>query len=1263
MEDYFAYALLNSPSEDIAFLRDERGVERFVHFTPVDNLASILTHGLLTRKQLEDNDISHAYTDDNRFEGIDVINLSITNPNIRMFYRKRKEVPSSFAVISIDPSVLCCKDVEYRFTTENAASRRAQPCNAHELFAGARPTFFQPNWPTNNQSELLIKGSVPAECFLSIQLESRLRHHGETAALVIQLQSLANKMGLTCSIEFNDELFEYDERFLETLGADSLADASEQKAHKAFDNFYNAWDMPLDLQERTRKAIEAASCTQLFDSIAVPRASLATDDLSASAQRTSGFTWSMTYSLPDPEYAHQRNNQELSAFAVMEKIIHRGRKTVLSIDLESKLGGSANIFAAHQTQASFLELAKQQTIGPGTRIGIKSDPATVKAYRSIATVALDDLKHLDRLVASLYRTEPLFENVSIVDAEDADFILNWSNDTSGRRNREAVISWAERSEAKLDYSFTKVTEPASINANTETLSGLLRYIFGFETFREGQVTAIKRALRREDSIVLLPTGSGKSIVFQMVALITPGMAFVVCPIISLIEDQIINLRASGVDRISGITSQSTQEEKRQAGADLANCQTLICYVAPERFQNRVFTGSVKKFASTNLISAIAIDEAHCVSEWGHDFRTAYLGLADACRDVCRTNKAVPPLLALTGTASSSVLVDMRNDLGIKGDDAIIQPNSFDRPEIHFRIIPVGSSDKMDALANLIQNKIPAEFNSNFESFYKPDGSDSYCGIVFCPHTSGNYGIQATSAALNAGHPGVWDSIDSMLPGIACFYSGKRPPRVSSSWDDLKRQHASEFKHNEKTIMVATKAFGMGIDKPNVRWIVHFGLSGSLESYYQEVGRAARDRNISYAYLLVSDDHPAFNDRLLDPSQTNVATISGDDEKKKGKWNGDDVSRILNFHTNTFSGIEDEMRTAENVLRMCGSNNFVNGEWRIAFDSKNKNSLEKAIHRFRILGVFQDYSIEYGAYGGGDFLIVPAKNKQGELRDTVVSHYLQYVAQYQSDLAYLNAAKQNLLADLSAVPAGREADRQFIMRALRHLLTNFTYKILEEGRRRAVATMLDAARKAAAGNTQEERDEIFRSRLLAYLSTTGGEGGEEVSLRALINNATSVDLTLKVFAKYARDGELLTLLGQTSRLLEDYPQHFALHFLRACVHATQSDMEAFSSSTRAMLEFGQNNYNLSRNDCALALLRFLQSSGNGEFDDASADEGNKSEIGPQMADTLYQLLQVVSLTARFTFDSLLDLVKSPAGTMLKTILRLDSIATEARKAIA
>jgi ATP-dependent DNA helicase RecQ len=342
---------------------------------------------------------------------------------------------------------------------------------------------------------------------------------------------------------------------------------------------------------------------------------------------------------------------------------------------------------------------------------------------------------------------------------------------------------------------------------------ILSATFGHKNFRGHQAEIIDRVVAGGDAIVLMPTGGGKSMCYQIPALCREGVGVVVSPLIALMRDQVENLRQAGI-RAAALNSSLTDEERGLVRADLRAGRLDLLYVAPER----LLLPSFLELLDGMKIALFAVDEAHCVSQWGHDFRPEYLKLA-----VLAERFPGVPRLALTATADPQTRADIRRRL--KLEQARLFLASFDRPNIRYAI--AHKDDPRRQLIAFIRGRHKGE-----------------SGIVYC---LSRVKVEATAAWLCA------QKIDA-LP-----YHARLDPAV-------RRQNQEAFLRTEGLVLVATIAFGMGIDKPDVRFVAHLDLPGSLEAYYQETGRAGRDGLPAETLLLYGMQDLVLRRRMIDEGE-------------------------------------------------------------------------------------------------------------------------------------------------------------------------------------------------------------------------------------------------------------------------------------------------------------------------------------------------------------------------------------------------------------
>lgn len=464
-----------------------------------------------------------------------------------------------------------------------------------------------------------------------------------------------------------------------------------------------------------------------------------------------------------------------------------------------------------------------------------------------------------------------------------------------------------------------------IEANKQHLKYFAQLLFRKESFRQGQLPILNRALQNKSVIGLLPTGGGKSLTYQLAAMLQPGVTLIIDPLRSLMKDQYDGLINVGIDTCAFINSTLSAQEKDERERQMESSQMQFVFLSPERLCIYKFRERLKTMRDMNVYFAYGvIDEVHCVSEWGHDFRFSYLHLGrNLYNYVLPKNKDKRlTLFGLTATASFDVLADVERELSGNGafpldSDTIVRYENTNRLELQYRVEKIYTSNphsqwdiyqsKNEQISNYIcqipkliselqkdenihfikkkfierenldvktnKSDIKSITNSNLKTEFSTSWIESgnpykQGGIIFCPHRQGSIGVKDTTV-----NRGVANAIIQDLPcnKVGTFLGG----------DEMSDQ--DRFINNELPIMVATKAFGMGIDKSNVRFTININHSSSLESFVQEAGRAGRDRKMALATILYSD----------------YADI--------------DKDVVMYFHNNTFKGPNHEKRVLNDLL--------------------------------------------------------------------------------------------------------------------------------------------------------------------------------------------------------------------------------------------------------------------------------------------------------------------------------------------------------------
>ena len=785
---------------------------------------------------------------------------------------------------------------------------------------------------------------------------------------------------------------------------------------------------------------------------------------------------------------------------------------------------------------------------PQINIYGKREAKTQTTYDAIIDVSIDQLCNPEEVVFSKYKAN-----------NDCYFIVRSSKSVYAER----FLYTTER----IKYKPLVEKDTQGNYHNIEDVCGHLRYflnlIFRKEDFRPGQLPILSRALQLKSVIGLLPTGGGKSLTYQLAAILQPGVTLVVDPLRGLMKDQYDGLLKTGIDCISYINSDITKdrEERERRENALTGSQIQIMFLSPERLSIHRFREVLRSMRESDVFFAYGvIDEVHCVSEWGHDFRLAYLHLGRNLfnyvlpKEVEGEDNHIS-LFGLTATASFDVLADVERELSGSNsysleDDATVRYENTNRLELQYNIYPVDASaaDKARKVDEIKEDLVLNAINDATEKIQEIQNDDSiseikkrflerenisdegkiaevnsidlYTDVNEDWYTARHTDVAGIVFCLRANKDGKPD-VKLSVPTVANTLREHNINRISTykGGDDTSCQ--DDFLAGETNLMVATKAFGMGIDKPNVRLTVHLNYPGSLESFVQEAGRAGRDKKMALATIMYSPKtYPVINARtrqwshfsadytnnkffydsnflgeefelyvmelLMNGLNIRISNeeIAGIETLKYGNSKGilQYINRYAKGTTLTYyvsyeenEHILDEYNTylKERQMPLFSTWNAKNAKNDRGFSyirdygsAEYKDAIQKAIYRMCIIGLIDDFTEDYAQK---TFRITTICQDESHYYDYLSQYYRKYYSEDRVDIM-INEVKQMAVND------------GVIMACLKHL-TSFIYRSIADKRARGILDMEQFCNMAiSSGKDWKETNEELKDFIYYYFNS-------------------------------------------------------------------------------------------------------------------------------------------------------------------------------------
>jgi ATP-dependent DNA helicase RecQ len=679
----------------------------------------------------------------------------------------------------------------------------------------------------------------------------------------------------------------------------------------------------------------------------------------------------------------------------------------------------------------------------------------------------------------------------------------------------------KKNSGKVSYEFfshfcINVSNPIKYKigdaASVRCLKFLLKNIFDYEEFNSGQLEIITNSLSLRHTIGILPTGSGKSLCYQMCVLLQPAISFVVSPLKSLMKDQVTDLKSDFlIDRVDFLDSGRSIEERNLIQGNYKKGKYFFVIISPERFQIREFRNYISDLRKNFNVLYAVIDEVHCLSEWGHDFRLSYLNLKDTI-----SSYAECVYIGLTATASLKVIEDIKVCLDIS-KKGVKSCHDFSRPELVFNVID-DNGKKNDALVNLL-----GQLSINKDN----------CAIIFTPYASHQ---------------------SRLLLELMSYRKCKMNIYNSQLEEDEKSKIQDGFKKNVFPLLIATKAFGMGMNKPNIKYTIHYGIPSSMEALYQEAGRAGRGISYkkgeekAYNYVLLSkevkDVSSIFN------KNTSYSEINSMQKRLHFDRSAKDVCSQIFLWLKSNQSIEIEF---SNVVSLFKKVIHENGDIIIEHYGDNKADKEKHIYYLKVLGVVKDWLVDYNAR---QFEI--EKTKDYDFK----SNLMNYIHKWDNGFNYTN---YDVDIENSGIIVNDENEKCI------YILLRWTYDNISYTRRESLKNLYELC-------SNFDNPEEFKKVLESYFAfgddaydiqkiIEGGVANYEFWFDILMDQESLLNIE-----------ELNDIKTKLMRFLESYSNNIPLNFISGLLRLALDDYDNLDGRTRledSLKEICSNNPEISR----------------------------------------------------------------------------------------